>query len=46
MQTFDHEIDAPIDAVFAWGTTPENWVRSSALITGVEHVADTEAGTI
>lgn len=46
MTTFDveTEIDAPIEYVFEWGITPENWERSTPSLTGVELLEETDDG--
>lgn len=41
----DIEIDAPIDYVFEWGTTPANWRRSMPGLIEQEVVEETDEGT-
>lgn len=47
MTTFDHEIEiaAPIEFVFEWGTTPENWMRATPSMTDIELIEETDEGT-
>lgn len=47
MTSFDHEIEieAPIEYVFDWGTTPENWQRSTPALLDLEVVEETDEGT-
>ncbi|MFP4627922.1 MAG: SRPBCC family protein [Halobacteriales archaeon] len=47
MTTFNHEIeiDAPIEYVFEWGTTPENWMRSMPALIDLELIEETAEGT-
>lgn len=47
MTTYNHEIEiaAPIDYVFAWGTSPENWQRSTPALLDYEVVEETDEGT-
>lgn len=46
MPSFEHTIDvaAPIDHVFAFGTDPENWMRSTPSLRDIEVVEETEDG--
>lgn len=46
MPTFEHtiEIAAPIDHVFAFGTDPENWQRTTPSLTDVDVVEETDDG--
>ena len=47
MTSVDHEIEieAPIEYVFEWGTTPENWMRSTPALLDVEVIDETDEGT-
>jgi ligand-binding SRPBCC domain-containing protein len=47
MTSIDHEIEieAPIEYVFEWGTTPENWMRSTPALLDVEVIDETDQGT-
>lgn len=46
MTTFSHEIEieAPVDYVFEWGTTPENWMRATPSLRDVEEIEQTDEG--
>lgn len=47
MTSFNHEteIAAPIEYVFEWGTTPENWQRSTPSLIDYEVLEETDEGT-
>ena len=44
---FDNEIEieAPIEYVFAWGTTPDNWLRATPALIDLELIEETDEGT-
>ena len=46
MTSLDHEIEieAPIEYVFEWGTTPENWMRSTPALINVDIIDETDEG--
>lgn len=46
MPSFEHTIDiaAPIDHVFAFGTDPENWRRTTPSLSNIEIVEETDDG--
>jgi carbon monoxide dehydrogenase subunit G len=40
------EIEAPIEYVFGWRTTPENWLRSTPGLIDYEVIDETDEGTL
>lgn len=47
MKQFNHEIEiaAPIDVVFTWGRTPQNWARALPVLRSIELLEETPEGT-
>lgn len=47
MKHINHEIEieAPIDVVFTWGRTPQNWSRSLPVLRSIELLEETPEGT-
>lgn len=47
MTRYEHaiEIEAPIEYVFDWGTTPKNWQRVMPALTDIERIEETAEGT-